>query len=119
MLRSWFAPILALSLATAGCRGSTAAPSCGTAGTKLVVLAKHDVETAQLGDETRRLVLDQLPALRDSLVNACTDGKWSDAVRTCLATAPDHEQFERCQLQLTAAQREQLERSARGESADH
>jgi len=88
-------------------------------GTKLVVLVQHDLDVAKLGEETRRLVLDQVPAMRDSLVAACDDGKWSDAVRTCLVGAPDHEQFEACQLKLTAAQREALERSARGKPADH
>ncbi len=120
VLRSWLAPIsLSCVLMLVACRGSRSAPPCGAVGTRLVVLAKQDIETAKLGDETRRLVIDQLPALRDSLVRACSDGEWSDAMRRCLADAQDHAQFETCQLQLTPSQRDALDRSARGETTDH
>jgi hypothetical protein len=123
VLRSRSATILLLGLVGLlpglGCRGQGSAPSCGAVGAKLVVLVQHDLDGAKLGDETRRLVLDQVPALRDSLVLVCTESNWSEAVRACMVAAPDHEQFEACRRQLTPAQREALERSARGEPADH
>jgi hypothetical protein len=108
---------LVLVLLLVACRRDpNAAPPCGAVGAKLIVLARADTDrdfAATKDDATRRLVLDQLPAMRDSLVNACTDTKWSDTVRRCLVDATDHLAFEACQLQLTDAQRQALERSAR------
>lgn len=107
--------ILIVLLLAACKRDPNAAPPCGAVGAKLFVLARNDLERdkAKYDDASRRLVLDQLPAMRDSLVNACTDTKWSDAVRRCLVAASDHLAFEACQQQLTDAQRQALERSAR------
>ena len=107
--------LFALLLLTACKRDPNAAPPCGAVGAKLFVLARNDLERdkAKYDEASRRLVLDQLPAMRDSLVNACTDTKWSDAVRRCLVAATDHLAFEACQQQLTDAQRQALERSAR------
>jgi len=77
------------------------------------VLARADLDKdkAKYDDATRRLVMDQLPAMRDSLVDACTETKWSDAVRRCLVDAVDHAAFEACQQQLTDAQRQALART--------
>ncbi|MDQ3340972.1 MAG: hypothetical protein M4D80_37925 [Myxococcota bacterium] len=107
--------ILIAILLVACKRDPNAAPPCGAVGAKLYVLARNDLERdkAKYDDASRRLVLDQLPAMRDSLVNACTDTKWSDAVRRCLVDATDHLAFAACQQQLTDAQRQALERSAR------
>jgi hypothetical protein len=107
--------ILIAILLVACKRDPNAAPPCGAVGAKLYVLARKDLEQdkAKYDEASRRLVLDQLPAMRDSLVNACIDTKWSDAVRRCLVDATDHLVFEACQLQLTDAQRQTLERSAR------
>ena len=106
--------ILALVLVTACKRDPNAAPPCGAVGAKLFVLARADLERdkAKYDDAARRLVLDQLPAMRDALVNACTDTKWSETVRKCLVDAADHLAFEACQQQLTDAQRQALERRA-------
>jgi hypothetical protein len=76
----------------------------------MLVLAQRDLETARLDDDTRRLVLDQLPAMRDALVNACIDTGWDPAVRTCMVDATDHASFEQCERALTKAQRDALER---------
>lgn len=108
--------VLVLLLVAACRRDPDAAPPCGAVGAKLIVLARADTDrdfAATKDEATRRLVLDQLPAMRDSLVNACTDTKWSDAVRRCLVDATDHLAFEACQHQLTDAQRQALERSAK------
>ena len=95
----------------AGCkRDPNAAPPCGAVGAKLFVLARADLDNdkARYDETTRRAIMDQLPAIRDALVNACTETKWSDAVRRCLVDATDHLAFEACQQQLTDAQRQAL-----------
>ena len=97
-------------LALAACRGNSAAPSCEAVGAKLVALAKFELETAKIDADARRNIDDQLPAMRDSLVNACKDSTWEPAVRTCLVNAIDHVAFEKCQRDLTSAQRDRLER---------
>ena len=95
-------------------RDPNAPPPCGAVGTKLFVLARADLEKdkTKYDEATRRAVMAQLPAMRDSLVNACTDTKWSDAVRRCMVDAPDHLAFEGCQQQLTDAQRQALDRAS-------
>lgn len=107
--------VFAVLFAVACKRDPAAPPPCGAVGAKLFVLARADLERdkAKYDEASRRLVLDQLPAMRDALVNACTDTRWSDAVRRCLVDATDHLAFEACQSQLTDAQRQALERSAR------
>ena len=100
--------LLAALLLTACKRDPNAAPPCGAVGAKLFVLASADLEKTKATEDTRRAVMDQLPAMRDSLVNACTETKWSDAVRRCLVDATDHLAFETCQQQLTDAQRQAL-----------
>ena len=104
----------ALLLAAACKREPNAAPPCGAVGAKLFVLARADLDrdAGRYDEASRRLVLDQLPAMRDALVNACTDTRWSDAVRRCLVDAKDHLAFQTCQTQLTDPQRQALERTA-------
>ncbi|MGN6104419.1 MAG: hypothetical protein ACTHU0_04890 [Kofleriaceae bacterium] len=105
------------ALLGAACRRDpNAAPSCGDVAAKFLVIARLDLDKAHVDEASRRAVLDQLPAMRDSLVHACTDSKWSEAVRRCLHAANDHLGFETCQQQLTDAQRQALERSARGDA---
>jgi len=106
-------PILVLAGAASGCRRDPdAAPPCGAIGTKLLVIARDDLDAgaSKYDDATRRGVLDQLPAMRDALVNSCKETRWTDAVRRCLVDAPDHVAFEGCQRQLTDAQRQALDR---------
>ena len=102
-----------------GCKKTQGkAPPCGAVAAKFLVIAQADLAKAQAekraDDSARRAVLDQLPAMRDSLAHACSDTQWSEAVRTCLAEAPDHVAFEACQGKLTEAQREALTKSAAG-----
>ena len=111
--------LIALLLFVAACRGAADAPPCTAVGAKVVLLAKRDLEVGKVDDETRRLVLDQLPAMRDSLVNACTDSAWDGAVRKCLVDATDHELFEQCYTRLTTVQRDALAKSAAGQTAEH
>ncbi|MBA3819732.1 MAG: hypothetical protein H0X17_12620 [Deltaproteobacteria bacterium] len=106
-------PVILLAAASGGCRRDPdAAPPCGAIGAKLLVIARADLDAAGAthDDATRRGVLDQLPAMRDALVNACKETRWTDAVRRCLVAAPDHVAFEGCQQQLTDSQRQALDR---------
>jgi hypothetical protein len=113
-----FVLVLALALGASACNKRSDGPACGAVGAKFMALAKDDLEHKGVSDEVRRAVEAQLPAMRDSLVHACTDGKWAGAVRTCLVAANDRVAFEACEQQLTDAQRQALDKSARGESSD-
>ena len=87
---------------------------CATVASRLFTLARQDLETANVDPATRRAVADQLPAMRDSLTQICTDGKWSTQVRNCMVNAADHVALEACQQQLTDEQRRALDLSSRG-----
>lgn len=104
--------IVALGLAAAACGKAADAPSCEAAGAKLVVLAQASVTSAKVDDEVRGHLADQLPAMRDALVEACKESDWAPAVRRCLVDAIDPAAFEQCQHALTAAQRDRLVRGA-------
>ena len=97
------------------CGGGKAPPPCAAVGAKFLVLAQRDLESATLDDDTRRLVLDQLPAMRDALVNACTDTTWEPSVRTCMVDATDHASFQQCEGALSTTQRSALERGVSDE----
>lgn len=110
--------VVLTALASAGglaCRGGgDAAPGCGAVAARFLDIARHELAGAKASEAIARAVTDQLPAMRDSLVQACTDGRWAPAVRQCLVRASDHAGFEVCQQQLTDEQRRDLERLARG-----
>ena len=65
-------------------------------------------------DPPERDVADQLPAIRDTLAQACSDGHWTAATRKCLVQASDHVSLEACEQQLTDEQRRDLDRANRG-----
>jgi hypothetical protein len=67
---------------------------------------------ATLEPPMRRAVADQLPAMRDSLTQICSDGAWSAPARDCMANAVDHQAFQTCQQHLSDDQRRGL--AARG-----
>jgi hypothetical protein len=106
---------LGLGLASAGCRGSSDdAPPCSAVAARFLDIARHELDGAKLDDATRHDVTDQLPAMRDTLAQACTDGHWTAATRKCLVQASDHVSFEACEQQLTDEQRRDLDRANRG-----
>lgn len=100
----------------AGCRGGARdpGPPCSAVAARFLDIARHDLDQAKVDDATRRAVTDQLPAMRDSLAQACSDGAWTAAVRSCLVAARDHVGFEACEQQLTDEQRRDLDRANRG-----
>lgn len=79
------------------------------------MLARDDLDKKQPDQTLRRGVEDQLPAMRDAIVLACTETKWTGPVRKCLVDAPDHAAFQVCERQLTDPQRTALTRSSLGE----
>lgn len=103
-----------LALIAAACRGKADAPPCGTVAGQFFRLANEDLAKATVDDQARRAVIEQLPAMRDALAIACSDGAWSAAVRTCMAAATDHAAFQACEQQLTDDQRKALDRAALG-----
>jgi hypothetical protein len=110
---------LAIGLLGAACRGRARdpAPPCSAVAARFLDIARTDLGRAMQGgiaDATRRAVEDQLPAMRDSLAQACADGRWSADVRSCLVAASDHGGFEACEQQLTDDQRRDLDRANRG-----
>jgi hypothetical protein len=108
--------VVVLVLFAAACRAKSDAAPCGTVAGQFFQLASRDLGSAstdgKIDDKTRRAVSDQLPALRDQLALACTEGKWAAAARTCLANAQDHAAFQACEQQLTDDQRKALDRAA-------
>jgi hypothetical protein len=110
---------LGLVLPGAACRGPARdlGPPCSAVAARFLDIARTDLaRAAQDGVDaaTRRAVEDQLPAMRDSLTQACADGRWSAEVRGCLVAASHHVGFEACEQQLTDDQRRDLDRANRG-----
>jgi hypothetical protein len=105
----------AIFVLLAGCRGAgDAAPPCSAVAGHFYEIAKIDLDAAKVDEATSRAVREQLPAIRDALAHACTEGKWSPATRGCLVRANDHIGFETCEQQLTDEQRRDLDRATRG-----
>ena len=110
--------LLAVSLVilAGACRGGAgdAAPPCSAVAARFLEIAKYDLKNAKVDEATARAVTDQLPAMRDALAQACTEGRWSAATRGCLVRANDHAGVEACEQQLTDEQRRDLDRATRG-----
>jgi hypothetical protein len=104
--------LIVVVIVVAACHGKSDGPSCGTVGGRFFTFAKDDLDHSSIDDQTRRAVGDQLPAMRDQLAIACSDGKWSGEVRTCMGSAADHAAFQACETQLTNDQRKALDQAA-------
>ena len=112
--------LLALGGSATACHRKSAddAP-CATVAGRMFTLASEDLGSASVDPATRRAVADQLPAMRDSLTQICTDGKWSTQVRNCMVSAGDQLALQACQAQLTDEQRRALDRAQAGETTSH
>jgi hypothetical protein len=106
--------VAVVAVVATACHAKSDAPPCGTVAGQFFKLASDDLGSASVDDSSRRAVADQLPAMRDSLAIACSDGAWSPAVRTCMVSAPDHAAFQACEHQLTDDQRKALDHAADG-----
>ena len=109
--------LLALLLVAAGCRGG-AKDSCESVAANFQTLARGELESAKVDDATRRAVADQIPAMRDSLVGVCKDGKWSAEVRGCMAKAADHVALQACESALTDDQRRAIDKASSGQTGE-
>lgn len=99
------------------CRGHAGGGApCGKVAGRFLQIAREDAAQATLDAATRRAVDEQLPAMRDALAKACSDGEWPAPVRDCMARAADHVALEACEAQLADPQRQALDRAARGET---
>jgi hypothetical protein len=108
--------LVAGALFAGACKGKRDDASCGAVASRHFALAHADLAKATVDPTTRRAVIDQLPAMRDSLTQICTDAKWSTQVRNCMVNASDHVALQTCQQFLTEAQRHALDVAARGET---
>ncbi|HEX5058536.1 MAG TPA: hypothetical protein VFV99_04205 [Kofleriaceae bacterium] len=108
-----------VAVLAAGCGHKKDEASCGAVATRLFTLAHDDLGSATVDPAIRRAVADQLPAMRDSLTQICTDGKWSTQVRNCMVSAGDHLALQACQQHLTDEQRRALDRATVGETTSH
>lgn len=107
--------VLAIIVGALACRGGRdTAPPCSAVGARFVEIARHELAGAKLDEATARAVTDQVPAMRDSLAQACADGRWTAAVRQCLVQASDRVGLETCEQQLTDEQRRDLDHATRG-----
>ncbi len=109
--------LLALVL-LAACHGGGARDSCESVAANFQTLARGELDAAKVDDATRRAVADQIPAMRDSLVGVCKDGKWSTQVRECMAKAADHVALQACEAALTDDQRRAIDKAASGQTGD-
>lgn len=112
-------PCLWAWLACAACQGQghgDDTPPCSAVAARFLDLARYDLDHAKVDEASRRDVADQLPAMRDTLAQACADGTWTPAIRKCLVAAGDHVSFASCEQQLTDEQRRDLDRANRGSS---
>jgi len=108
---------LVVVIALAGCRERSAGTPCAAVAGHYYAIARDALAAAKPPDELRRDVADQLPALRDTLQQACEDGAWSAAIRDCMILAPDHAALQTCERDLTEDQQRGLDRAARGEAS--
>jgi hypothetical protein len=108
--------LVSLGLGAAACRGRTgdAAPPCSAVAARFMDIARHELASAKVDEATSRAVSDQLPAMRDALAGACSDGTWGESLRNCLVHASDRGGFETCEQQLSDEQRRDLDRATRG-----
>ena len=108
--------VLVVLIALAGCRAKQEGASCPSVAGRYFAIARDELAAAKPPDDLRREVADQLPAMRDTLQQACEDGAWSAAVRDCMVHAADHVALQACERDLTADQQRGLDRAARGEA---
>lgn len=111
--------LLVVVLIAGGCRSKSDDATCSAVASRLFTIAREQLEIAKVDPVTRRAVADQLPAMRDSLTQACSDGKWSTQVRNCMVSAGDHVALQTCQQHLTDEQRRALDRTTTGKTTSH
>jgi hypothetical protein len=98
----------AIVLLVACKKDDPSAPPCSAVGANFVTIVHASTQKTKLSEAEQRGLDAQLPAMRDSLVEQCSEGGWSADVRRCLAQANDNLAFEACEQHLSDAQRQRL-----------
>ena len=107
--------LAALCLVTACKRHPAGERTCGEVGHRFYELGHAEVEkSTELTAAERTGVRGLLAPMRDSMVRACTEDRWSAAARACFAAAPDPPAFSACDAQLAPEQRALLAQRAAG-----
>ena len=103
--------VIALFL-LAACKGKKDGPSCDDVGTSFLAISHRSLDDApkdQLDQGTRASIESHLPAMRDSMVLACKESKWSADSRACFTGAADPKAMESCYETLTDEQQKVLD----------
>jgi hypothetical protein len=104
--------LLFSSLASGACKGKKDGPSCDDVGTAFLAISHRQLDDApkdQLDSATKATVESHLPAMRDSMVLACKEGKWSAESRGCFTGAGDPKSMESCYETLSPEQQKVLD----------
>ncbi|HVV86922.1 MAG TPA: hypothetical protein VHE35_27980 [Kofleriaceae bacterium] len=99
--------------AAAGCHRHHDAASCGAVGANFMTLAQADLAAStDVDPANKRGVAGLLAPMRDSMVRACREDRWSAEARACFAAAPDTAQLRACEAKLSEPQRALLDKAA-------
>jgi len=103
--------------ALVGCKRQPAGErTCDQVGARFLAIARDDLARQAKeggGDATvRDGVAGLLAPMRDSMVRACRQDRWSAEARACYADAPSQAAFTACEVKLTGEQRQLLEQAA-------
>jgi hypothetical protein len=105
--------LLACLAALAACsKGKKDGASCGDVGASFLALGQRQLDAARkpgTDDKAFASVETHLPAMRDSMVLSCKDGKWSPESRGCFAAATDDAAMMSCYETLGPEQRALLD----------
>ena len=112
----------ALVAALTGCKKKAAGEaSCAQVGARFLELARDDLArqdqeaAAQARTVDKQIhdgVVNLIAPMRDSLVRACQDDRWSADARACYQAATNQNAFVACDAKLTAEQRQLREQAA-------
>ena len=107
-------------LLACGSRGDAGSgASCDAGGARFLAIARAQLAARPDADTTVRAGVEGLLApIRDGLVKACREGKWSASARDCFAGAADHVALKACYRQLSPEQQQRMAQSAAGAASD-
>jgi hypothetical protein len=104
--------IAALLLTVAACKGKKDGATCDEVGTAFLAMQHRILDDApkdELDADTKVTIESHLPAMRDSMVLACKESKWSAESRGCFTGAGDPKSMESCYETLAPEQQKVLD----------
>ncbi len=107
--------MLVVLVALAGCKRQPAGErSCDQVGARFIAIAREDLsrQGSAMDPQLRDGVEGLVAPMRDSMVRACREDRWSVAARACFADAVSQLAFQGCEASLSGEQRQLLERAA-------